>query len=428
MISKFKDTVLYKSEDKYIRSTKHNFNSYLNISKNDFIDKFIVEYRRVMAVCLKELYSKTYYWEFKGRNYRFNLRNRYFPFGLPSFFNTSKFHCLQNYTGFLSGRMLSNIVNQLCNVLKGELKSSKSLHHRFELPNIKNINPEIYPKHITMELNENENSIFKLYVTLLNFTKKRNENITIPIKLHKMDDKHSKKGILMHSILLTSTYIGLRYEFEGSETKDKQLVVGADTGIRKICSFSDGQTTPKENNQHKTYNDIEEKIYRKKHNTKAYRKAVNEMKCFTREVLNKIKLDDISTLKLESNKGIKTNTKNANKYWQREVINTKIKYMCQDSGCDLISTLSQFKSVRCPNCNYVHKNNRLGEKFKCKCCSYEGDADVVSSINNSIELPYVDLWVYRKIARTSGFFWSIDGIVVNDNNTGHTAYPVLKLN
>jgi hypothetical protein len=427
LISKYKDTVIYDSEKGYIRSTKHYFYDYLNTEKLLFVGDFIDEYRRLMDICLKELYTMVYTWEDKGKKYKFQLSNRNFKDGLPKFLNVSKFNCLKNYNGILSGRMLSNVLNQLIGILKGELKSSGSLHHRFEMPNLSNINPIIYDKNLDIIDNKNDDSVFGLYITLVNFTNKKSEDIVIPIKMHKMDDKHGEKGTMMNSILLTKTFIDIRYEFEGLKKEDnkKEKKVGGDTGINKIVTLSDGQMTPKENNQGKTYKDIETKIYKKKSGSKAQKNAIYEMKCFTREVLNHLSLGEVKDLRLESNKGIKISTKNANKYWQRQVINDKVKYICQDNAVKLTATLSPFKSVRCPmpNCNYVHKKNRNKELFKCKCCSYEDDADKVSSINNNMELPYVDLWVYSKINRTSGFFWTSESIVVADNITGHSAFP-----
>lgn len=100
--------------------------------------------------------------------------------------------------------------------------------------------------------------------------------------------------------------------------------------------------------------------------------------------------------------------------------------MCQYNGVTLISTLSPFKSLRCPECEFVHKKNRNKEVFKCTHCSYETDADFAASVNNSICLPYVDLWLYRDIAKKSGFFWSTNGIFITerDMKLGCSASPI----
>ena len=378
-----------------------------------------------MNLVLEELYSKTYKWEHKGRDYSFNLQQRKLKDGFPSNLNVSKFNCLRHYRGSLSGRMLSNILYQLTGILKGELQSSKSLKHRFEIPSVLCINPEIYPKHINMIVNENEDSEFQLYVEFVNFTRRRNQNIILPIHLHEMDEKHSKRGILMNSILLMEDRINIRYKYEGllEEKNDKIKVIGGDTGINKVCTLSDGQMTKRENNQHKTFTQLVEKIYRKEFNSKGYKRSLKELKDFYREVLNGLDFSGVKEFRLESNKGIKTSIKHCNKYWQREVTNRKLLYMSQENGVDLVSTLPQFKSVRCPNCDFSHKSNRHKEVFKCQYCSYSADADYVSSINNSIDLPYVDLWIYRDIAKTSGFFWSMNGITIADGDLGCIASP-----
>ena len=60
------------------------------------------------------------------------------------------------------------------------------------------------------------------------------------------------------------------------------------------------QQTNKENKQGKTFKQIEDKIKNKVFNSKAYRRSVIEMKCFTREVLNNLDISDVTELRLES--------------------------------------------------------------------------------------------------------------------------------
>ena len=98
MINKTKDTVIYKATEDFIRSTKHEFNNYLNYSKMNFISDFITEYRRMLNLCLDELYNKTYYYTIKNTNHHFNLKYRIFTddkCGIPSYFQVSKFNCLK---------------------------------------------------------------------------------------------------------------------------------------------------------------------------------------------------------------------------------------------------------------------------------------------------------------------------------------------
>ena len=426
MISKYNDTLVYNSLKDFVRSTKHEYTPYLNLGKDMFISDFIEEYRCVLTLCLDDIWDKKCSFEHKNQKYFFHLKRRKFSNGLPKFFKKEYFNCLKFYNGFLSGRMLSCLVNQLCNILNGELKSSKALKHRFEKPNLENINPMIQSKHIEIIVNEKENSIFKYFVKLVNFTDKRNENFIVPIKKHKVDDKYTDLGKRCGAVQLTKESLNLIYDIEGKSDSDNKRteVIGADMGQRENSYFADGQMTPKEDSQNKTFNELENKIKRKKKNSKSYKRAIKEIKIFTNEVLNKLDISGIKELRFESNKGIKQSTGNAHKHWQTETIQKKITSMCQENHVDLTYTLPAFKSQRCFKCGYVHKDNRDKEEFKCKKCSHVIDADINGAMNNTLTLPYDNLWSYHKYNRTSGFFWRESGISVDGNTqTGSAESP-----
>ena len=102
----------------------------------------------------------------------------------------------------------------------------------------------------------------------------------------------------------------------------------------------------------------------------------------------------------------------------------KIKNMCEENHVDLTYTLPTFKSQRCFKCGFVHKENRDKEEFKCKKCSHTIDADINGAMNNTLTLPYDNLWSYHKYNRTSGFFWRENGISVDGNTqTGSAESP-----
>ena len=98
--------------------------------------------------------------------------------------------------------------------------------------------------------------------------------------------------------------------------------------------------------------------------------------------------------------------------------------MCEENHVDLTYTLPTFKSQRCFKCGFVHKENRDKEEFKCKKCSHTIDADINVAMNNTLTLPYDNLWSYHKYNRTSGFFWKENGISVDGNTqTGSAESP-----
>ena len=425
MIHKHKDSLVYRRGKKYIRSTFHEFDSYLNTSKMNDVDKFINEYRRMAKIMLNELWCMKYTWSNpkKTINYSMLLKHNKIEQGCPTFLRTTSLNCVKYYKGHLSGRALSSLATQLIGIVNGAVKVANATKTRVIKPNVDNINPELPSRHVNFVYNE-DGSLFEMFVGLQAMTNKRGKVIVIPIKIHKLDKYYldELKGKLLNSISLSKTSIALRYEMNPDIKTSKKSIIGADIGINKVCTFSDGKMTSKKNKQGKTIEDITKSIKNCKFNSKNYKRKLIERDCFINEVLNNISLKDIDVLRLESNKGIKESTKNANKYWKTSQIISKILRMCQISQVDLWSCPSYYKSQRCFRCGFTHKRNRNKEKFECSNCYHTDDADLNASKNNSIELPYQDLWLYHKKNRDCGFFWNLNGVVLNDE-IGSVASP-----
>ena len=425
MIHKDKDTEIYKPGNKIVRITKHKYTNYTNKVKQEFINKFVEEYRRVMKICLNELWDMKYTW----KHGEFCLKHNYIKGkGLPSFYQVRRFNCYKNYKGFLSGRVLSQILKDLAGILKGLYKSTKSydVNCKMSKPNIDKVNPEIPPKHIRIIENENKDSNITHFIKLVNLTNIRNENITIPLIYTPMDYKFLKEGYdLMYSIMISKGDLALRYfkkdyvPFKGVKRK----TLGADMGINKILTLSDGQKTPQKNNQGKTFDDIKDKLKGKKKGSKAFKRCLREIKVYIQEVMGKLDISDCDVFRLEHNKHLKKNTNNSNHNWSTEVIYNKVIKMCQDNQVGCWYTPPAYKSRRCYACGYVHKRNRNGEKFKCISCYHEDDADVNAAKNNSIQLPFTDLWSIAKKNKDSGFFWTSSDIYDGDQSVSQ-----LKMN
>ena len=426
LINKDKDTLIYKSGNTYVRSTKHKYIDYTNKCKIDFLDRFIEEYRRVINMLLFELWDMKYI----KNQHEFYLKHGYIKNGLPPYLNVSDFNCLKNYNGFLSGRMLSQILKDLMGIIRGLYKSAKSNKDRIKKkkdsngveilnltrPNLSNINPEIAPKHINIIENPNGNSIMDYYIKFVNLTNTKNENTIVPIILTPMDLKFINNDFdTKGSIFLTKRDIILRYEKTPIPPSTKgKTTVGGDIGMNKILTISNGedvvQTTPKKDSQEKDLVTLMDKAKRKKKGSKAYKRTTREIEVFTQEVMNKLDFSLIHTLRLESNKGLKKNTGNANHNWKTQTITDKVLRMCQDNQVDYLAVPAAYKSQRCFPCHFVHRNNRKGEKFKCLNCGHINDADVISASNSSFNLPQNNLWSFAKQNRDSGFFWGVDGL------------------
>ena len=233
-----------------------------------------------------------------------------------------------------------------------------------------------------------------------------------------MDIKYrdSLKGSLKGSISLKRDDISIRYEItplysrKRGEFISKEMVVGADMGINKILTLSDGQMTSNINSHNKSFNDCLVELNRTKKGSKNYGRKLIQKDNFIKEVINKLDFSEIDILQLESNKGIKANTNNSNHYWATTVITNKIITKTQEKQVALYSVPSYFKSQRCFRCGFTHKLNRHKEDFKCRNCSHSIDADLNASMNNSIILPFDDsLWIACKENKRNGFFWLLNG-------------------
>jgi transposase len=222
-----------------------------------------------------------------------------------------------------------------------------------------------------------------------------------------MDDKYICVGEQMKSILLTETTIDIRYKIrpDSGVIAPKSGVKGADMGINKILSLSDGQKTSNKNKNGRSFNDIVRDINRSKRGSKRYKRKLYERDCFINEVINKLDFN-CGIIRLESNKGIKVSTGNANHYWRTEKITDKILRKSQDEQVSLLHVKPYYKSQRCFKCGYTHTDNRNKEEFKCINCFHTEDADTNASANNSISLSYSSVWKLSKEERDSGFFWN----------------------
>ena len=411
MIYKTKDSPVYKAGDKYVRTTRHEYESYLNTYKIDYISEFIDEYRKVARLIINELWCKNYIWEFKGRKYSMWLKRGIYM-DVPKFLRTGFFNCLKHYRGKLTGRALSSLCNQIISIIKGIVKSAKATKEKIVKPNLDRINPEISSKHVDFQFNEKSTSIFDLHISLKCLFSGY-KSFIVPIKIHKMDNKHSQNGVLMASISLTKRSVNIRYEFKSEKVEKEEHILGIDVGINKICSMSNRLTTPTKNIANKSIQEIFADMNRKKKGSNAYKRKIKERDYFINEVINNtfnsFDIQEYSLVHLESNKEIKLNTSNANSHWSLMVLNDKILRICQDNQVDLSHVPSMYKSQRCFKCSFVHRNNRHEEKFKCLNCHHTDDADINASLNDSLKLTYDDLWLFKDCNRSSGFFWYMTG-------------------
>lgn len=232
-------------------------------------------------------------------------------------------------------------------------------------------------------------------------------HIKIPIIFNKPFNKR-KNWKLLGGISISENQIILSQETETPELKNKGQVVGADTGISSIAHLSDKQTSKPDNHGH-TLNSILSKLSKKKKGSKAYKRIQAHRKNHINWSINQLNLTDIKEIKLEK---INTFTGSRNKFlssFTHGLISDKLMMKAEESGVRITLQSCTYKSQRCSGCGIVRKANRKGKNYNCKNCGLVIDADLNSSINNSIDLPIVT-WVLRQQElNRKGFFWKEEG-------------------
>ena len=80
--------------------------------------------------------------------------------------------------------------------------------------------------------------------------------------------------------------------------------------------------------------------------------------------------------------------------WLKGVLRDRTEFKCRMNGVHLAEVNAAYTSQTCPDCGYVHKNNRHGGRFHCLSCGKEGDADYFASLNLLSRYYDIDIDLY----------------------------------
>jgi IS605 OrfB family transposase len=215
-------------------------------------------------------------------------------------------------------------------------------------------------------------------------TLQKGNRITIPAKKTKVFNKwfDHPNSKLLQGCLLFEDYIMLSFEII-DEFKTEGKDIGIDVGKTKIISTSEREFFGRE------FDKINDKIKRKKKGSKAKTRAYIERDNYFSKVVNSVPLENIKTVVVEDLKDLKKGKKpNRSKafrkslrHWNYPEIISRIENKSQENRICLVKVDPQNTSRSCPICKFVAKENRNGEKFKCKSCGFADDADYVGALN-----------------------------------------------
>ncbi len=67
--------------------------------------------------------------------------------------------------------------------------------------------------------------------------------------------------------------------------------------------------------------------------------------------------------------------------WMRSSLKERAEFLSHAGGSRLEMVNAAYTSQECPECGYVHKDNRQGDRFHCQNCHFTGLADTVGAVN-----------------------------------------------
>ncbi|MGQ4893458.1 MAG: RNA-guided endonuclease InsQ/TnpB family protein [Candidatus Njordarchaeia archaeon] len=344
-----------KTSDILIRRSKLNIN-YANQGKLDTLDSLISESVRVV-----NLYIDIYW------NYLLNG-------------NCSKFSNVKVDT-WLSARMQQCLGKQALAIIKSQQKKKIKIKPVFNKPVI-----ELDERFVDIKFDENT---FDIWIRLKSLGQRI--QIKLPSKKHKHFLKYyeNKKWQLKKSIRLykgnkNRFFIDVFFECEKPELKQFGEAVGIDIGYKKLLALSNGTCLGE------TLEKVYEKISRKKQNSKAYKKALQERDNIINRELNKLKLNTIALIVVELLKNVKKNKHKEKKIsrkfmnklqrWCYSKVLDKLQRLCEETGTELRFINPAYTSQRCSKCGVICKSNRKGEIHKCSCGNIM-DADINAARN-----------------------------------------------
>jgi len=400
-------------------------NKFANRGKNDSLNAFLREYRRVA----NELVD--FYWKnglcFDGKVFCVEHQEYSFPTMLD------KDQLPKGLNSFLSARAIKCLSTQVCGIINGLFakrkkqifirdklikegkrvpeKLLKNINGLLSKPDCSKINAEL--NSICCEFEKSEKTCFDGFLTLFSLRNDiRGSKIIIPIKFHRNYNKWAARGTLLASFLISEINSQFRFQLKTSK-KEKGVTVGADQGLKTVLTLSNEKVTPRENKHGQSLDSIIDKLARKKKGSGAFGKAQAHRKNFINWSINQLNFSDIKQINLEKVVNINFGKRVSRKMqaWTNTGIRDKVISRAEEHDVHVVLQDCTYKSQRCSACGSVRKANRKGKRYECKNCGNAIDADLNAAKNHEISLPPLP-WGIRnkKLNMKNGFFWRSDGI------------------
>jgi len=267
------------------------------------------------------------------------------------------------------------------------IKIWKSWNRNKKKGNIPVFNGSLILDQRFIEVEKSKTSTFDYWIKVATLAK--GKPILIPFKSYDYANNYFKDWKLVNGGRLQKQedgwYLLLTFEKEAPAEKKKGKILGIDVGIKKLMVASDKKFYGQE------IENIMDKIQRKRHGSKAFKRALLERNYYINEVAKQLDFDNTKMIVMENIKDIKKNTKKKKRLrkefrskfqrWTYPRLFSRINQLCELNGVHFITVDPAYTSQTCNKCGSVHKSARNGEMFKCKNCDYTTDADYNASLN-----------------------------------------------
>ena len=393
-----------------IKTSTHT-TKFSNVGKINYIDSLLRECTSVLQ------WYVTYIWK------EYVLTDTQ----LPKFISTKGLALPENN---LSSRLHKCLSTQAIGIVKAAcIKNqqrkyiNKKLNKNIELskmscPQLGEIHP-IELNSICVEYIKSTSS-FDGFIHLKSLNPKGNKNpkypkkgIFVPIRMHKHANilkDMSSTGMPQTSFLINPKSIDIRWDLPEKPVQKKSKkdnIIGADQGIKKVLVLSDGQMTTSCPHGH-DFTSIIKSLSRKKKGSKSFLKAQAHRKNYIHWSLNQLDLSGIQELRLEKIHQMRTGKRTSRFLAHFTYTTTKQKLisLCKQNGVRFVEVPNRYRSQRCFECGFVHKQNRKLESYECSSCGTCEDADLNAAKNISLDLCTIPSFVSNeKLNHSTGFYW-----------------------
>lgn len=241
------------------------------------------------------------------------------------------------------------------------------------------------------------------------YKKKNNltNKINFVVNSHKHNNKLSSIGTEKNSYLVSPSGFNIRYDIKTSKVTSG-TTAAIDQGISYCITMIDmngkiQQSKPCNHNH--TLKSVLMKMKNKKKGSSNFSDCQDHRTNYVNWAINQLDLTGIKEIRLEGLRDISRGRRisrflNSFPYVE---IRIKLQKVCSLSGVRLIEQSNMYRSQRCSSCGFVHKDNRKGDVFCCKGCSYTEQADVNAAKNHLANIKPINS--FNPLSKTTGFYW-----------------------